>query len=67
MNDDLIVSIVRGIAGDTLADSLASALANMNVEITATVYDASGAKLASDKIKIKVQKSVVANIFPELI
>lgn len=64
MNDDLIVSIVRGIAGDTLADSLASALANMNVEITATVYDASGAKLASDKIKIKVQKSVVANIFP---
>ena len=64
MNDDLIVSIVRGIAGDTLADSLASALANMNVEITATIYDASGAKLASDKIKIKVQKSVVANIFP---
>ena len=64
MNDDLIVSIVRGIAGDTLADSLASALANMNVEITATIYDASGAKLASDKIKIKVQKSVIANIFP---
>ena len=64
MKHDLIVSIVRGIAGDTLADSLASALANMNVEITATVYDASGAKLASDKIKIKVQKSVVANIFP---
>ena len=51
MNDDLIVSIVRGIAGDTLADSLASALANMNVEITATIYDASGAKLASDKIE----------------
>ena len=37
----------------------------MNVEITATIYDASGAKLASDKIKIKVQKSVIANIFSD--
>lgn len=64
MNNDLIVSIVRGIAGDTLADSLKAALDNMNVEITATLYSADGKKLASDTIEFVVTKSIIASIAP---
>lgn len=64
MNNDLIVSIVRGIAGDTLADSLKAALDSMNVEITATLYSADGTKLASDTVEFVVTKSVIASIAP---
>lgn len=64
MNNDLIVSIVRGIAGDALADSLKKALDSMNVEITATLYDANGNKLASDTVEFVVSKSIIASIAP---
>lgn len=64
MNNDLIVSIVRGIAGDALADSLQKALDSMNVEITVTLYDADGKKLASDTVEFVVTKSIIASIAP---
>lgn len=64
MNNDMIVAIVRGIAGDTLADSLKNALDNMNVEITATLLDASGKKLASDTVQFVVQKNMLADAIP---
>ncbi len=64
MNNDLIVAIVRGIAGDTLADSLKKALDNMNVEITATLYDADGQELASDTVEFVVEKHLFADAIP---
>lgn len=64
METAMIVSIVRGIAGDTLADSLQAALDNMNVRITATLYTADGTKLASDYVEVVVTKSLVADVAP---
>lgn len=64
MNNDLIVSLVRGIVGDTLADSLQAALDNMNVEITATLYAADGSQLAKDTVEFVVSKSIVASVVP---
>ena len=59
-----IVAAVRMVAGDSLADSLQNALDNMNVEITATLYDANGNVLASDKVEVLVEMSYVAYAFP---
>ncbi|MCC8015930.1 MAG: Ig-like domain-containing protein [Clostridiales bacterium] len=62
MNNDLIVAIVRGIAGDTLADSLQTALNSMNVKITATLYNADGNKISSDTVEFVVEKNLVASV-----
>lgn len=64
MNNDMIVLIVRGIAGDALADSLKNALDNMNVEITATMHAADGSVLATDTVEVVVTKSVIADVAP---
>lgn len=64
MNNDMIVAIVRTIAGDALADSLKNALDNMNVEITATLYAADGSVLATDTVEVVVTKSVIASVAP---
>ena len=59
-----IITIVRTIAGDSLADSLQAALDNITIEITATLYDANGNKLDSDKIEVIVEKSIIASVAP---
>ena len=59
-----IVAAVRMVAGDSLADSLQNALDNMNVEVTATLYDANGNVLASDKVEVLVEMSYVAYALP---
>lgn len=64
MNNDMIVLIVRGIAGDALADSLKNALDNMNVEITATLHAADDSVLATDTVEVVVTKSVIASVAP---
>ncbi|MGN0569366.1 MAG: Ig-like domain-containing protein [Candidatus Fimenecus sp.] len=64
MNNDMIVLIVRGIAGDALADSLKNALDNMNVEITATMHASDGSVLATDTVEVVVTKSVIADVAP---
>lgn len=63
-NNDAIVAIVASVVGDELAASLKTALDNMNVKITATVYDAEGNKLGSDTVEVVVEKSVVASVAP---
>lgn len=62
-NTDLIVGIVSGISPD-LGESLRKVLDNMNVEITATLYDAEGNALASDKVEAIVTQSVLGTIAP---
>lgn len=64
MNNDMIVAIVRTIAGDALADSLKTALDNMNVKITATLHAADGTVLATDTVEVVVTKSAVADVAP---
>lgn len=64
MNDDIIVGIVRAVAGDALANSLDAALATMNVKITATLYDANGSKLSSDTVEFAVEKNFFADAIP---
>lgn len=64
VDTDMLVLIVKGIAGDTIAESLRNYLDNMNTEITATLYNAEGIKIASDKIGVLVTKSVVASVAP---
>lgn len=64
MNNDLIVGIVRAVAGDALANSLEAALATMNVKITATLYDANGSKLSSDTVEFVVEKNLFADAIP---
>lgn len=59
-----IVATVRMVAGDSIADSLQNALDNMNVEITATLYDANGNVLASDKVEVLVEMSYIAYALP---
>lgn len=61
---DTIVKIVSTIAGETLAESLRTYLDNMNVIITATVYDAQGNILGSDSVEFVIEKSVVASVAP---
>lgn len=64
MNNDMIVGIVRAVAGDALADSLKAALDNMNVEIIATLHAADGTVLAIDTVEVVVTKSVIGNVAP---
>lgn len=64
MNNDMIVGIIRAIAGDALADSLKAALDNMNVEIIATLHAADGTVLATDTAEVVVTKSAIASIAP---
>lgn len=64
MNNELIVAIVRGIAGDALANSLEAVLNNMNVKITATLTDADGNKISSDTVEFVVEKNLVASVLP---
>ncbi len=64
MNTDAIVAIVSTIAGETLAAGLRTALDNMNVEITATLYDSDGKVLGKDTVAFVVEKSLVANVAP---
>ena len=61
---DTIVGIVSGIAGETLGESLRTYLDNMNVVITATLYDAEGNVLGSDSVEFVIEKSVVASVAP---
>lgn len=61
---DTIVGIVSGIAGETLGESLRTFLDNMNVVITATLYDADGTVLGSDSVEFVIEKSVVASVAP---
>ena len=64
LNNDMIVSIVRIAAGDTLADGLQAALDNMNVKITATLHAADGSVLATDTVEVVVTESLIADIAP---
>lgn len=64
MNNELIVAIVRGIAGDALANSLETVLNNMNVKITATLKDADGNDISSDTVEFVVEKNLVASVLP---
>ncbi len=61
---DTLVSIVSAVAGDTLGESLRTYLDNMNVVITATLYDSNGSVLDSDSVEFVVEKSLVASVAP---
>ena len=64
VNTDVLVSIVSGVAGEQLGESLRQYLDNMNVVITATLYSADGVKIASDSVDVLVTQSVVAQVMP---
>lgn len=64
VNTDVLVSIVSGIAGEQLGESLRNYLDNMNVVITATLYSADGVKIADDSVEVLVTQSIVAQVFP---
>lgn len=64
MNTDILVGIVRALAGDKIADSLKNYLDNMNVEVTATVYNAEGKKLCMDKIEVLVTQNLLGSVAP---
>lgn len=61
---DTIVGIVSAIAGDSLGESLRKYLDNMNVVITATLYNSEGEKLGSDNVEFVIEKSLVASVAP---
>ncbi len=61
---DTIVSIVSTVAGEQLGESLRTYLDNMNVEITATLYDEQGNVLGSDTVEFVIEKSLVASVAP---
>ncbi len=61
---DIIVGIVSGIAGEALGESLRTFLDNMNVVITATLYDAQGNVLGSDSVEFVIEKSIIASVAP---
>lgn len=60
----MLILIVRGIAGDALADSLQKALDSINTEIVATLHAADGTVLATDSVEVIVEKSVIGNVAP---
>lgn len=64
MDMTIIIGIVRAVAGDSLANSLQSALDNMNVQITATLHAQDGSVLATDTVEVVVTKSLIASIAP---
>ncbi len=61
---DTIVAIVSTVAGEQLGETLRTYLDNMNVVITATLYDAQGNVLGSDSIEVVVEKSIIASVAP---
>ena len=61
---DTIVTIVSTVAGEQLGETLRTHLDNINVVITATLYDAQGNVLGSDSIEVVVEKSVIASVAP---
>lgn len=61
---DTIVGIVTGLAGETLGESLRTYLDNMNVVITATLYDVDGNVLGSDSVEFVIEKSTLASLMP---
>ena len=61
---DTIVAIVSAVAGEQLGESLRKYLDNMNVVVTATLYDAQGNVLGSDSVEIVVEKSLIASVAP---
>lgn len=64
MDTTILIAIIRGVAGDALADSLQKALDSMNVEIIAVLHKADGTELARDSVEVVVEKSLIANIAP---
>lgn len=64
MDTTILIAIIRGIAGDALADSLQKALDSMNVEIVAVLHAADSKELARDSVEVVVEKSLIANIAP---
>ena len=64
VNTDILVALVRGIAGDTIADSLSNYLDNMNVVITATLYSSTGSVLARDTVDVLVTQSMLGSVAP---
>lgn len=60
----MLIFIVRSVAGDALADSLQKALDSINTEIAATLHAADGTVLATDRVEVIVEKSVIANVAP---
>lgn len=64
VNNDVLIAVIASVVGDELAASLKTMLDNMNVEITATVYDAEGNVLGSDTVEVLVEKSTIANVAP---
>lgn len=61
---DTIVAIVSAVAGEQLGESLRTYLDNMNVVVTATLYDVDGNVLGSDSVEIVVEKSLIASVAP---
>lgn len=61
---DMIITVVTGIAGEALGESLRTYLDNMNVVITATLYDAEGNVLGSDSVLYVIEKSLIASVAP---
>ena len=64
MKNETIVLIVRGIAGDMLADALQKVLDNMNVAIHAVLYDVNGKKITEDIVEFVVEKNLFADALP---
>lgn len=64
MDTTVLIGIIRAVAGDTLADGLQAALDSMNVEIIATLHSADGQVLATDKVQVVVEKSILADLVP---
>ncbi len=61
---DTLVWIVSSIVGESIGESLRTYLDNMNVKITATVYNTDGKKLGSDTVEVVVEKSLIASVAP---
>ena len=61
---DTLVDIVSAVVGDALGESLRDYLDNMNVKITAVVYDEDGKALGSDTVEVLVEKSLIASVAP---
>ena len=64
VNTDILVALVRGIAGDSIADSLRNYLDNMNVVVTATLRSAEGNALATDSVDVLVTQSTLGSLAP---
>ncbi len=61
---DTIVGVVTALAGETLGNALRTYLDNMNVVITATLYDLNGNVIGSDSVEFVIEKSIIASVAP---